>query len=219
MKTIKFLMFIIIMIIITSCTTTRFVQSSDDSIYDTESSFRLFNPLGYELYYSPIYGYHYYDPFRTRFLFDDFIYRYYPNFGMYRNGRYHWDCFSYQQNHRFDRIDRNRNFIQRYEGPNYSMKRGTNNGGYQRSESRQIQGGNSMRNQTQGSTTRQSVQRSAPSSRQQNVQRSTQSSRQQNVQRSTPTRSTYQRSPAVRQNVQRSTAPNNRGNSTYGRRR
>lgn len=225
MRIAKFFLLIIIMIVMTSCMTTRFVQSSDDS-YNTESSFRLFNPIGYELIYSPIYGYYYYDSFRTRFLFDDFIYMYYPDFGRYR-GRYHWDYFGYQQNHYFDRIDRDRNFVQRYDSPNYSMKRGSNNGGYQRSESRsqsrQVQGSNTMRNQNQGSATRQRNQVNSSSSYQRSRQvqsspnrstyqrPSTNSGARQGTQRSSSP-STYQRSPA-------NTQPRNQRSGSYGRQR
>ena len=219
MKIARFFLLIIVMTVMTSCMTTAYVQS-DDSTY-TESSYRLFNPLGYELYYSPSWGYYYYDNYRTRFLFDNFILMYYPDFGMYRYGRYHWDYFGYQRNNCFDRIDRNRNFVQRYESPNYSRQRNSD-GNDQRSQSRQVQGSNPMRNQNQGSATRQSTplnssgrsyQRSGQVQSNQGQVRTQSVTRRSTMQPSTPARSTYRGSGLRQQSTQRSTP----SRSTYQR--
>lgn len=146
-KLVQFLLFAVIMIVATSCTTTSYVESSDDPLYNEgRSYYGLYNPYGYDLLYSTSWGYYYYNPYnKMRFLFDDYIYYYYPHLRNGYRGN-HWDYNQYNQNRSSGRVNPSRNYVQK------NVKRN---------------------NYRQSPATRQNVQRSNPSSRQQNIQRST----------------------------------------------
>lgn len=160
MKIDKILLVVIVMTVMTSCATKSHVKESDnyDSEFAEESYYR-FNPRGYSLYYSYDYGYYYYDPHRSaRCLFDTFIYNLYPNLKGYRERNCHWDYFGYRENNCFDRIDHNKNFVQRYDRYGRQQDYTPRNSagyGHQNSKPRMDQRSNSTKNYKQGSAPRQ----------------------------------------------------------------
>lgn len=128
MKKVKFLLFVIIMIVTTSCTTPLFIESYDDPSYNVGSS--SYNPYGYDLLYSSNWGYYYYDPYRTRFLFDDYIHFHYPNLMRNWNRQDHWSYQGYRINHSFTRVNPSRDYTQNrgVTTPNFrrqNLQRGT----------------------------------------------------------------------------------------------
>lgn len=165
---VRFFLIITIMIVTTSCMTGLYYRSYDPIYGEVPSG--EFNPMNYEVLYSPSWGYYYYDNYRARFLFDDYICMHYPHL---RAGRYeHWDFGQYHSNNYVTKLNsgntnqrngqQRSNTAQRSSNSNYQSSGGSRQSYSPRSR---VQTQNSNRNYNSRVQSSRPAQQSQPAQR------------------------------------------------------